>query len=301
MKKYLFFLIFLLSSYSVHAQNIQIDADQKVEWYRDEQKIIAYGNAIATKNNDTLKGDKLTAFYETIQSENQPAKDQLRKIIAEGNASATKNNNILTGKQLTAIYETIQLENGTKKNQLQKILSDKDVTIKMNNSTGLGEHFDYDIPTEIAKLTGKPAKLNSENGEITATDHITYYLKENKSIAMGNVVAKNHDYTIYSNKMIGYFEKDKQGQNKLKYVEIIADNNPIKIVNQQAEVTGEKGIYLPLENKIKIYNNVVINQNNDILKGNYAETDLKTGISRLLGQQGKNGRVFGVFRNKNKK
>ncbi|MBR1604495.1 MAG: hypothetical protein IJ660_00115 [Alphaproteobacteria bacterium] len=260
MKKYLLSLICLLTSYTAHAQNIIIDADQKVEWYRDEQKIIAYGNAVATKGNNILKGNKLTA-----------------------------------------VYETVQLEDKTQKDQLQKIFSDENVWLNINGSIGTGTHFEYDLPTAIAKLTGNPAKLQNETGDITATNGITYYKKENKSIALGNVIIKNDEYTIYANKMISYFESDKQGQNSIKRVEIYADNQPIKIINKQAEVTGKRGIYLPREDKIKIYENVVINQNNDILRGNYAETDLKTGISRLLGQENKSGRVTGIFHNKKKK
>lgn len=260
MKKYLLLLITLCLSCQAYAQNIIIDADKKVEWYRDEQKIIAHGNAVATKGESTLKGDKLTA-----------------------------------------LYETIQLEDGTQKDQIQKIFSEGNVWLNMNGSIGTGKFFEYDLPTGIAILKGNPAKLNSKTGDITATNSITYYKKENKSIALGNVIATNPEYTIYSNKMISYFEKNKQGQNSLKRAEIYADNQPIKIVNKQATVTGEKGIYIPQENKIKIYNNVVINQNNDILRGNYAETDLETGISRLLGQENKGGRVTGIFHNKKKK
>ena len=260
MKKYLLSFAVLCFSCQAYAQNITIDADKKVEWYRDEQKMIAYGNAIAKRNDNILKGDKLTA-----------------------------------------VYETIQLEDGTQKDQIQKIFSEGNVQIDMNASKGFGNRFEYDLPTGIAKLTGNPAKLNNESGNITATNGITYYKKENKSIALGDVIAKNAEYTIHSNKMISYFEKDKQGQNKIKKIEIYADNQPIKIVNKQAEVTGKRGLYIPQEDKIKIYEDVVINQNNDILRGNYAETDLKTGISRLLGQENKSGRVTGVFHNKKKK
>lgn len=260
MKKALLILSILLYPTLTFAQNINIDADDKVEWYRDEQKMIAYGNAIATKEANSLKGDTITAFYEKIQ-----------------------------------------LEDGTQKNQIQKIISENNVKLQTADAQGFGEYFDYYLPLKTAILKGKPARIVNNQGELTATESITYYDAENKSIALGDVIAKNQDYTIHANKMISFFDTDKQGKKSLNRVEIYANAKPIKIINKQATVTGERGIYFPIENKLKVFDNVVINQNNDILKGDYAETDLTTGISRLLATNKSGRRVSGIFRNKNKK
>jgi len=260
MKKHLFLLPVLLNVCNVYAQNIDIDADNRMEWYREEQKIVAVGNAVAVKEKDTLKGDTLTAFYEKIQ-----------------------------------------LEDGTQKNQIQKILSDGHVILQTADTSGSGNHFDYDLPMQTAVLTGNPAKLeNARLGEITAMESITYYGAENKSVALGTVVAKNPEYTVYADKMISFFDEDKQGKKRLNRVEIYADSQPVKIVNNQATVTGKRGIYFPIENKLKMFDDITINQNGDILNGDYAETDLNTGISRLLATKA-SGRVSGVFHNKKKK
>lgn len=257
MRKLILLLCLFIYSSPLLAKNIEIDADEKVEWYRNEQKIIAIGNAVAVKENNTLKGDKLTV-----------------------------------------IYERIQLEDGSQKNQIQKIFSDGKVRIEMPNSFGTGDNFVYDVPLDKAILTGKPALLKNQQGEITAEDSIIYYGAENKSVAQENVIAQNPDYTVYADKMVSFFDTDKQGKKRLNRVEIYAENKPVKIVNKQSTVTGKRGTYFPLENKLKMFDNVVINQNNDILNGDYAETDLKTGISRLLATKSQNSRVTGVFRNK---
>lgn len=260
MKKIILLSALCLLSFQARANDINIDADERVEWYRNEQKIVAIGNAVATKNTNTLKGNVLTM-----------------------------------------IYEKVMLENGEQKNQMQKILSDGAVRLEVDGANGKGEHFNYDLPTQTAVLIGSPARLENATGEITATGSITYLGAENKSIAEGDVVAKNPDYTVYADKMISYFDTDKQGKKTLNRVEIYAKGKPVKIVNKQSTVTGRRGVYFPLENKLKIFENVVINQNNDILKGEYAETDLKTGISRLLAGKNKGSRVSGVFHNKKKK
>ena len=259
MNKIIILLSICIFSLPSLAKEINIDSNKQLEWYRDEQKIVAIGNAVATQENTILKGDKITAFYEKVQ-----------------------------------------LEDGSQKTQIQKIFSDGSVIITTPDTIGKGTHFEYNLPSKKAILKGHPDELENEQGNLTATDSITYYGAENKSIALGNVIAKNANYTIYAEKMISYFDNDNNGNKKLKHIEIYAHNNPVKIVNQQATVTGRKGIYFPLENKLKLFENVVINQNGDILKGDYAETDFKTGISSLRSSQNK-GRVSGIFHNKKKK
>ena len=67
--------------------------------------------------------------------------------------------------------------------------------------------------------------------------------------------------------------------------------NP-KIVTQDGTVTAKTGIYYPDKGKVYLYENVVINQNGNILKGDKAETDLNTGISKVLSGQ---SRVSGIW------
>lgn len=258
MKKYLFLLSLILQAFPVMAQNIEIDADEKLEWYRSEQKMVAIGNAVAKKNGSILKGRTITAFYERVQ-----------------------------------------LEDGTQKTQIQKILANGNVSLNMNNSIGYGTDFEYNLPKKTAVLKGKPAKLVNEQGEITATHSITYYVDQNKSIALGNVVAQNPKYTVYADKMVSYFKNGKDSKKELDHIEIFSGANPVKLVNDQATVTGKRGTYFPVENKLRIYDNVVINQEGNILNGDYAETDLNTGISSVRSSQ-KQGRVTGVFHNKKK-
>ena len=65
--------------------------------------------------------------------------------------------------------------------------------------------------------------------------------------------------------MISFFTKNAQNQTELDKVEIYSDTNQVKIVNDQATVTGEWGVYLPKINKVRLYKHVVINQEGNIL------------------------------------
>ncbi len=252
-------LAFILTLISMaHAEDIHLTADERVEWYRSEQKMVAIGNAVATKQDMNVRADEMTAFYEQTSGQSGT---NIKDVHAIGNIIMTS-----------------------------------------PSAKAYGDTLDYDLRTDKMILRGKPfAKIiTTDNKTITATDNITYYPSQNKAIALGDVVAKDQDSTIYSNKMVSYFTKNDQGQSSLEKVEIYSDNKQVKIVNKQAVVTGEWGVYLPQINKVRLYNNVVINQDGNILHGDYAETDLKTSISRVLSNKKNGKRVSGVFIEKDK-
>ena len=249
-------LLTLIST--AHAEDIHLTADERVEWYRSEQKMVAVGNAVATKQDMNVRADQMTAFYEQASGQSGT---NIKDVHAIGN-----------------------------------------VIMSSPSAKAYGDTLDYDLRKDEMILRGKPVSkmITTDNKTITATDNITYYPSQNKAIAIGDVVAKDQDSTIYANKMVSYFTKNDQGQSSLEKVEIYSDNKQIKIVNEQAVVTGEWGLYLPQINKVRIYNNVVINQDGNILHGDYAETDLKTSISRVLSNKKNGKRVSGVFIEKDK-
>ena len=47
------------------AEEVHLTADERVEWHQNEQKMVAVGNAVATKQDMNIRADRMTAFYET--------------------------------------------------------------------------------------------------------------------------------------------------------------------------------------------------------------------------------------------
>lgn len=262
MQKSAYFLALTIAlAFPAHAEDIRLTADDKVEWHQNEQKMVAVGNAIATKKDMNIRADQMTAFYESSKKGGEKARTNIRDVHAQGG-----------------------------------------VVITSSTAKAYGDTMDYNLITDVMVLQGEPVSkiLTNDGKTITATDNITYYPSENKAIALGDVIAKDDDSTIYSNKMVSYFTKNSEGQSELDKVEIYSDNNEVRIVNDQATVTGEQGVYLPKINKVRLYRNVVINQDGNILKGDFAETDLKTGISRVLSDKKSGKRVSGIFIEKDK-
>ncbi len=252
----LFYIIFLFSYFITLpgiASDINITAEKRVEWHQKSQKMIATGNAVATKDDLRIKADTLTGYYGNNQKEN---KDSITRVTAQGN-----------------------------------------VHMSSPKAQAYGDKLDYDLIKEEAVLTGTPSKIDTGKETITAVDSITYYPQQQKAIALGNVIAIDKDKnTLNADKMIAYFTKENSKEEKLSLQKVDIFGN-VKITTKDAIVTADKGTYLPQTGLIKLYDNITINQNGNILHGDKAETDLNSGISKLLSTSPKN-RVKGVFKEK---
>ena len=251
MKTFLFSIsAFIALTSSLYAENIQLTADNRVEWHQKENKMVAIGNAVATKGDLSIKSDEMTGFYNKTGD-----KSNIDTVHAHGN-----------------------------------------VVLKTSKASGYGDTLDYDIEKDTAVLKGNPAKIKTDSETITATDSITYYLSQNKAIATGDVIITEKDNKVFANELIGYFKKNAKGVMEIDKVDI---SKNVKITTKQGIVTAKRGTYLPQQGLIKLYENVTLNQDGNILKGDIAESNLNTGVSKLISSS-KNGQVSGVFKEKGK-
>lgn len=244
----------ILSSSYAMAEDINIHADTKVEWHSKEQKMVAVGNAVASKKDMSIKGSELTAWYTKIPA---TGKQQISKVNARGN-----------------------------------------VILQSADSTAFGDTMDYDLIADKAVLRGQPAKVKTPRDTITAEEHITYYPSQEKAVAEGNVFATNGESKIYSDSMIAHFEKNNAGKTEMKQVKVFGH---VKIVTKDGTIWADRGTYLPRQGLVKLYDNITLDQNGNKLHGDRAETNLNTGISKMLTAPGTKNRVTGVFIEKAKK
>lgn len=243
----------LLSASAVHSADIHITAEERVEWHQKAQKTVAIGNAVASKEDLTVKADVLTGYYGNAGAN---AKGSISRVTAEGN-----------------------------------------VRMSSARAKAFGDNLDYDLAKDEAVLTGRPAKIDTGTETITAKDSITYYPKQQKAIALGNVAAVDKDKnTLYADRMVAYFEKSGEKSQNMTLSKVDVFDN-VKIVTKDAVVTADKGTYLPQNGLIKLFDNITINQQGNILRGDKAETDLNSGISKLISASPKK-RVHGVFKEK---
>lgn len=208
-----------------------------------------------------------------------------KKAVAVGNAVAVKDGMTVNGDRLTVFFA----DNGSGKNEITELNADGRAHLQTGKADAFGDRLEYYMDGNYVVIKGKPARVKDENASVFADNGITYYPDRGMAVAKGNVVADNGKNKIFADVMETYFKTGKDGTEVLERVEI--PENP-KIVTADGEVTAATGIYYPDQGKVYLYENVVISQNGNVLHGDKAETDLNTGISKVL-SGGK--RVSGVW------
>lgn len=240
------------------------------------------------------------AQYINLTADKQVEWDsKAQKMTAVGNAVATKKDMEMRADKMTAYYAKNDSPEAKNKTTVSEVHAVGSVVMTSPNAKAYGHTMDYDIAADSMILKGAPARIKTGKELITAKESITYYPSQNKAIALGSVYAEDMNKNqIYADKMIAFFKKGGP-DNKLDMdkVEIYGH---VKIVSKDADVIADKGLYLPKTGIVKLFDNVLINQQGNKIRGDFAETNLNTGISKLLAGKTSQGRVSGVFKEKKK-
>lgn len=202
------------------------------------------------------------------------------KIVAFGNAHVYNTSGEIFADRIAADF-------AKEDNKISHMEADGKVKLKnAAGAIGQGEHFEFDKSRDEMILTGRPARLIDKNSRLSARKQITYHPAGHRAVALGSVVVDDGKNQIHTEKMEIYLQAGTQN------VERVEIPQKLKIVTAKGEVTANSGIYYPQKKLVNLYDNVVITQNGNILRGERAETKLDTGISRIL--SGKS-RVNGIL------
>ena len=93
------------------------------------------------------------------------------------------------------------------------------------------------------------------------------------SIFTGEVYAYEKNLEIWADEITLKFKKDED-----KIQELLAVNK-VKIVKQDITATGSRGIYYPLEEKLQLYDDVEVLENNNSIKCDELILDIKNSTS----------------------
>ena len=233
------------------AGDITLDADDRVEYHQNEQKLVAKGNAVASKDDMTIKAQTLIGYY------------------------SPKN-----------------------KSKISRVEAHDNVEMKSSEAKAFGTKMIYDIKEDTAKLYGTPATIKTADSTITSQGPITYHQSKQMATAENDVVATDaKGNKVHADLMTAWFNKNTAGKLELDRIDI---EKNVKIISKDAIITALRGTYYAKSGTVKLFDEITINQNGNILKGDKAETNLNTGISKIL-SGGNKSRVSGIFKEKKKK
>ena len=154
--------------------------------------------------------------------------------------------------------------------------------------------FEFDTKNEIYKLFGDSfldIKRKPNDVFIKAKESITLYKLLQKVVIVGNGSVKEGDNVLYAEK-IDVFYEEKNKQPELKDMKA---SGSVKLVSPKGVVYADRGKYNPKTEFLELFDNVIIEQNGNKLFGDYATTNLNTGVSKIVSGSSKS-RVHGVFK-----
>ena len=239
----------LLGGAGDNAKPIGIEAQNGIEWQQNNHLYIARGHATATRGDNKVTADTLTAFYRPDPA-HPPA--------------VTKAGNDPTAGGSTQIY---------------RLEAHGHVIFTNPNEIMTGDDGVYDIDSATLVVTGKGLKIVTPRDTITARDSLEWYDQKQIGVARGNAVAVRADRRVRGDVLTAQVEKQANGQSHISRID--ASGNVL--VSSPGEVArSDVGVYNLDTGIATLTGHVRLTRGDNVLRGRYAVVDLNTNVSRLL-------------------
>jgi lipopolysaccharide export system protein LptA len=207
-----------------------------------------------------------------------------KRYIARGNAIAKRGDLTIHADTLTAHYR----DKAAGGSEIWQIEADGHVRLQQPDRTVTGEHAIYNLDTRVLKVTGGALGVDTGKEKLTATDSLEYQDGSQIAIARGNATVVQTNRRVRADTMTGHFQRQTGG--KLDLVRLEADGN-VEVKTTDTYATSNKGDYDLTADIMTLSGNVKVTNARNQFNGEYAEVNVKTGVSRLLGSPSGSGTV----------
>jgi len=245
-------------------KNIDVSADQTLEWYQDQQLYVARGNAKAIRGDMVIEADTLTAH----QRDKQKGVKTSKATDAQGNATGS--------------------------GDIDKMVADGNVRITDPKQRVTGDHAVDDVDQHVMIVTGKNLKYETEKEIVTAKDSLEYYDDKKIAVARGKAVADKGDRHVEGDVLTAEFRDMPDGSQELWKMTALGH---VTVITKGDVSRGDEAVYDTDRDVAVMKGNVKITRvDGTQLSGDVGEVDFKTNQSRLL-NEGK-GRVRALLASK---
>ncbi len=252
---------------------VTINADDGIEWVRDEKKYIARGNASANRNNATVNADTLTAFY---REKTEGGGQEIFRVDADGNVRISTDAQQAVGDK--AVYHV---------DKAVFVLVGKN--LKLTSSQGVltaRDSLEYWEEKRLAVARGDAVVV--QDGQRVRADVMTAHMETAADSATPKTKPKKKKAKVKPRKPKSAAKKSPGaelgfggGDSQIRQVDAFGN---VHISLQKAIVRGDTGVYVPSRGVATLCGNVRITSGKNQLNGKCAEVNLRTGIYKLTGR-----------------
>lgn len=201
--------------------------------------------------------------------------EDTRMYIARGHAKAVRGDVTVTADILKA-YDRLKKDGGS---EVWKLEAEGHVKVVGKTQTAEGDMAVYDIDSRKAILRGAALKYVTATDTVTATDSLEYWENENMARAAGNATATREGRQVRADELLLYFATNAKGEQVSEKMEA---KGHVHIVTKGDVVFCDQATYFVTPNTATLTGNVFITRGASQIKGDRAEADFKTGVSRIL-------------------
>lgn len=233
----------------------------------------ATGRPAAAQSLQNLKGGNAPLEISADDGIEWRRDEQL--YVARGNALAVRGDISVYADVMSAHYSALA-QGGT---DIDRIDVEGNVRIASPTESVYGDRGAYDVINGVLVLVGRDLRLIGASDTITARDSLEYWERKNMAVARGDAVAVRGDKRIKADVLSAYFTPDQSGKTKLTRIEAFGN---VRISTPTEFARGDHGVYFVEREFATLSGAVKITREENQLNGEYAEVDLKSGVSRLL-------------------
>lgn len=247
---------------------VDVTASGGFEWHDQEQAVIAYGEARATRADVTVLADRLVAHYRKKPGATQAA--------AGGDSGGT---------------------------EIFRLVAEGNVRIVTPTDEAVGDRAIYDIDQAVLVMTGGKLRLTTPQQAITARDSLEYWSDKRMAVARGAALVVTADgRRVSADTLVGYTEPaaasgagapkpgEPEGAGKLQRLEGFGN---VEVRTATDIVRGDRGVYVVDAQVARLVGHVRVTHGQNQLNGPAADVNMKTGIARMIAEPG--GRVQGMI------
>lgn len=197
--------------------------------------------------------------------------------IARGNATAKRGDTTIRADALHAHYRKTQ----DNRQEIYKITAEGAVKITRPKETITSDTAEYAVETSVFTLKGRPVKIESGKSTLTAA-LVVYNSKSKVATVTGGAQVTEEKKRVRADRFVAFF-KEEGGKQSLKRVEALGN---VVITTPTEIARGNRGDYDAESQVATLSGNVRLTRGDNQLNGDRAEVNMKTGISKLLADEG---------------
>lgn len=234
--------------------------------------------------------------------------NQVKKTItATTNATITRGEMTLKSDKIVAYYRTPTSKVKTKGTvggdmEIYLIKAEGNVVITSPKEKVNADIIEYDLDKSIlsSRPINKPISMTVQDAEVIANGRIDYFELENYAI-VNNAQVKHSGRILSADVMVLTFENDTNKNNTGLGLETITATGNLHISDGEDILKGEKAEYNNKTGIATIDGDVELSQSGGSkLKGGKVEYNMNTGIAKM-DPNSEYGKVIGIFKSPDKK